>query len=170
MTKNGVRLQTKQQQNNGVKPTNGPTGGFLPREQYRHHHHHHHYQHQHAGAAYEASIIKKGTQQQVFWRGIPQQQQQHPRTLSSSSSSSGSYGSSSSSSNISGSSSSTVKGVEPMTPTSGGGTETATTAQTPLWTLLPKDLVEKVFAFLPLHSLFQARCVCKCWKNVDFFA
>jgi hypothetical protein len=160
MTKNGVRYQTKQQQNNGVKPANGPTGGFLPREQYRHHHHHHHYQHQHdGGAAYEASIIKKGTQQ-VLWRGIPQQQ--HPRTLSSSSS----YGSSSSS-NISGSSS-TVKGVEPMTPTSGGGTETATTAQMPLWTLLPKDLVEKVFAFLPLHSLFQARCVCKCWKNVDF--
>uniref|UniRef100_A0A7I4F9W4 F-box domain-containing protein n=1 Tax=Physcomitrium patens TaxID=3218 RepID=A0A7I4F9W4_PHYPA len=41
-------------------------------------------------------------------------------------------------------------------------------AETPLWTMLPKDLIEKVFAFLPLHSLFQARCVCKCWKSVGF--
>jgi hypothetical protein len=40
--------------------------------------------------------------------------------------------------------------------------------ETPLWTLLPKDLIEKVFSYLPLHSLFQARCVCKCWKNVGF--
>ncbi|KAG0563284.1 hypothetical protein M758_8G018100 [Ceratodon purpureus] len=40
--------------------------------------------------------------------------------------------------------------------------------ETPLWTMLPKDLIEKVFSYLPLHSLFQARCVCKCWKNVGF--
>jgi hypothetical protein len=40
--------------------------------------------------------------------------------------------------------------------------------ETPLWTLLPKDLIEKVFSYLPLHSLFQARCVCKCWENVGF--
>lgn len=39
---------------------------------------------------------------------------------------------------------------------------------TPLWSLLPKDLMEKVFSFLPLHSLFQARCVCKLWKSVGF--
>lgn len=176
MTKNGVKYQTKQ--NNGVKPT-GPDvrGAFpFPREQY-HRHHHHHYQQQHhhhhvgsdgGGAPYETSI-KKGTQQ-VLWRGSS-----HPRTLSSSSygssssSTSGSASSSSSSSN-----SSTVKGAGPMTPSQqqqqgGGGTETTTTTtQMPLWTLLPKDLVEKVFAFLPLHSLFQARCVCKCWKNVGF--
>jgi hypothetical protein len=35
-----------------------------------------------------------------------------------------------------------------------------------VWTSLPKDLVEKVIAFLPLHSMFQARCMCKCWKSV----
>jgi len=36
----------------------------------------------------------------------------------------------------------------------------------PLWAMLPKDLVEKVFAYLPLHSLFQARTVCKLWQNM----
>jgi hypothetical protein len=47
----------------------------------------------------------------------------------------------------------------------GGGSDGSAV---PVWTSLPKDLVEKVFAFLPLHSLFQARCVCKCWKSVGF--
>lgn len=160
MTKNGVKYQTKP---NGVKPTNGPDvfvrGGFHPREQYRYHYHQH--RHDVGGAAYETNI-KKGMQQQVFWRGpVVQQQQRGLSSYGSSSSSSNISGSSNSSSSSSSSSSSTVKGATgPMTPSQQGP------EATPLWTLLPKDLVEKVFAFLPLHSLFQARCVCKCWQNV----
>jgi hypothetical protein len=41
-------------------------------------------------------------------------------------------------------------------------------APPPMWTMLPKELIEKVFAYLPLHSLFQARTVCKLWLNMGF--
>jgi len=37
-----------------------------------------------------------------------------------------------------------------------------------LWSMLPEELVDRVLAFLPIHSLFRARTVCKRWSSIVF--
>ncbi|KAG0556682.1 hypothetical protein KC19_11G071600 [Ceratodon purpureus] len=112
-------------------------------QQYQHHHHYHHHQHYQVGSdggsAFESSREAfKKATQVLVGRG-----------------SSGGGGMDKG-----------EKTGQPMMAAQGG--VSSDVSAMPVWTSLPKDLVEKVFAFLPLHSLFQARCVCKCWKNVGF--
>ena len=37
-----------------------------------------------------------------------------------------------------------------------------------IWKLLPEDLIERVLACLPMHSIFRMRCVCKRWYSLLF--
>ncbi|KAG0559913.1 hypothetical protein M758_10G134000 [Ceratodon purpureus] len=37
-----------------------------------------------------------------------------------------------------------------------------------VWQSLPEDLIERVLAWLPIHSLFKMRCVCKQWNSILF--
>ncbi|XP_073387646.1 F-box only protein 6 isoform X2 [Physcomitrium patens] len=37
-----------------------------------------------------------------------------------------------------------------------------------VWKSLPEDLMERVLAWLPIHSLFRMRCVCKQWNSILF--